>query len=65
MMKEIGLDPDKTIYIYCFKGARSSNTFLALKLAGFRNVRNYFNSWNEWSRDYNLPIEEGYPEYHN
>lgn len=64
-LSEIGLKPEKPVYIYCFKGARSSNTFMALKLAGFKEIRNYFNSWNEWSRDFNLPIDEGYPEYHN
>ncbi len=59
---QVGLTPADTIYVYCFKGARTSNVMLALKRAGFTSVRNYFNSWNEWSRDYSLPIEEGYPE---
>jgi thiosulfate/3-mercaptopyruvate sulfurtransferase len=50
-----------TIYLYCFKGARASNTFLALKEGGFTDVRVYFGSWNEWSRDPSLPIESGLP----
>jgi thiosulfate/3-mercaptopyruvate sulfurtransferase len=54
-----GITPDKTVYLYCFKGARASNTFLALKEAGFDKVKMYFGSWNEWSRDPSLPIEEG------
>ncbi|MCG8570719.1 MAG: sulfurtransferase [Spirochaetes bacterium] len=45
------------IIVYCFKGSRASNTFIALQKAGFTNVRNYFSSWNEWSRDFNLPID--------
>ena len=49
------------VYLYCFKGARASNTFLALKNAGVKDVRMYFGSWNEWSRDPSLPIEEGLP----
>ena len=53
-----GLFPDDDIIIYCFKGARASNTFVALKEAGFKKVRNYFGSWNEWSRDPALPINE-------
>ena len=57
-----GLHPDDQIYVYCFKGARTSNVMMALKRAGFSQLRNYFNSWNEWSRDFSLPIEEGYPE---
>ena len=56
-----GISTDDTVYLYCFKGARASNTFLALKQAGFSDVRMYFGSWNEWSRDPALPIETGLP----
>ncbi len=56
-----GISTDDTIYLYCFKGARASNTYLALKQAGFEDVRMYFGSWNEWSRDPALPIETGLP----
>lgn len=56
-----GIAPSDTVYLYCFKGARASNTFLALKQAGFADVRMYFGSWNEWSRDDSLPIESGLP----
>lgn len=56
-----GVAPSDTVYLYCFKGARASNTFLALKQAGFTDVRIYFGSWNEWSRDDSLPIESGLP----
>jgi len=56
-----GIGTDDTIYLYCFKGARASNTFLALKQAGFSDVRMYFGSWNEWSRDESLPIETAPP----
>ena len=57
-----GISPSDTVYLYCFKGARASNTFLALKQAGFGDVRMYFGSWNEWSRDDALPIETGLPQ---
>jgi len=56
-----GISSDDTVYMYCLKGARASNTFLALKQAGFTDVRMYFGSWNEWSRDDSLPIETGLP----
>ena len=56
-----GISTQDTVYLYCFKGARASNTFLALKQAGFDDVRMYFGSWNEWSRDPALPIESGLP----
>jgi thiosulfate/3-mercaptopyruvate sulfurtransferase len=57
-----GITPDTPVIVYCFKGARASNTFLVLKEAGIKNVKIYFGSWNEWSRDPALPIEEGFPQ---
>jgi thiosulfate/3-mercaptopyruvate sulfurtransferase len=57
--KTVGISEDTPVILYCFKGARTSNTFVALKEAGIKNVRNYFGSWNEWSRDPELPIDEG------
>jgi thiosulfate/3-mercaptopyruvate sulfurtransferase len=63
LFKSHGLNEQSNIYVYCFKGARTSNTFMALKMAGFENVKNYLGSWNEWSRDESLPIEKGYPKH--
>lgn len=57
----VGITADTPVYLYCFKGARASNTFLALKEAGIKDVRIYFGSWNEWSRDMTLPIDESLP----
>lgn len=57
----VGITPDTSVILYCFKGARTSSTFVALKEAGIKDVRTYFGSWNEWSRDASLPIEEGMP----
>jgi thiosulfate/3-mercaptopyruvate sulfurtransferase len=56
---QVGMDVDDDIIIYCFKGARASNTYIALKMAGFKHVRNYYGSWNEWSRHPELPIDAG------
>ena len=55
---QVGLSLHDEIIVYCFKGARASNTHVALELAGFENVRNYYGSWNEWSRDQELPIDD-------
>lgn len=59
--KTAGITKDSEVYLYCFKGARASNTLVALKSAGIENVKLYFGSWNEWSRIPELPIEEGKP----
>jgi thiosulfate/3-mercaptopyruvate sulfurtransferase len=56
-----GISPKDPVYLYCFKGARASNTYVALKEAGFSDVRMYFGSWNEWSREPGLPIDSGFP----
>jgi len=61
-LQTVGITQDTPVILYCFKGARTSNTFVALKEAGIKDVRNYFGSWNEWSRDDKLPIEEGFPK---
>jgi thiosulfate/3-mercaptopyruvate sulfurtransferase len=58
MMKPTAAGP---MFKYCFKGARASNTLVALKEAGIKDVRMYFGSWNEWSRNPELPIEAGLP----
>lgn len=59
---KVGITPESTVNIYCFKGARASNTFVALSEAGIKDLKIYFASWNEWSRDMSLPIEEGAPD---
>lgn len=55
---KVGLDVDDDIIIYCFKGARAANTYIAMKTAGFTHLRNYYGSWNEWSRHPDLPIDD-------
>jgi thiosulfate/3-mercaptopyruvate sulfurtransferase len=57
----VGVTPKTPVVLYCFKGARASNTLVALKEAGIEDVTLYFGSWNEWSRDPALPIETGLP----
>jgi len=62
-VQNIGLDENKPIWLYCFKGARTSNSYIALKQAGYKNISTYFGSWNEWACDPTLPIETGYPQH--
>lgn len=54
--QSVGITTESNVYVYCFKGSRAANTVIALHLAGI-NARNYFGSWNEWSRDLSLPID--------
>jgi len=57
----VGITKSTPVYLFCFKGARASNTLVALKEAGIEDVRLYFGSFNEWSRDPALPVESGPP----
>lgn len=57
----VGIEAKTPVYLFCFKGARASNTLVALKEAGIEDVRIYFGSFNEWARDPSLPVESGPP----
>ncbi|MDP6482451.1 MAG: rhodanese-like domain-containing protein, partial [Nitrospinota bacterium] len=55
-----GVTPDKNILPYCQGGYRSANTYLALKLIGHPNVKNYLGSWWEWgNRDDSVIVLPG------
>ena len=58
LVDEKGIKKDDEIVIYCFKGSRASVALMKLKEAGYHNLKNYFASWNEWSRDFELPIDD-------
>ena len=57
LLRESGVDSETEIVPYCHRGARSANTYYALKHAGLEHVRNYIGSWHEWSAQSELPIE--------
>jgi thiosulfate/3-mercaptopyruvate sulfurtransferase len=45
------------IITYCQAGYRAANTFVVLKMLGYKNVRMYLGSWGEWGNKLNLPVE--------
>lgn len=59
MFEELGLKPDEPVVTYCNSGARAAAEAFALELAGFKNVRNYYCSFQQWSADEHAPLEEG------
>ena len=54
--QSLGLDPNKPTITYCQGGIRAAHVFWTLKLAGFKNVKNYDASWREWGHDESCPI---------
>ena len=54
-----GIGPNKEVIPHCHGGYRSAHTYLALRLIGYPNVRNYLGSWGEWGNKADLPIDNG------
>ena len=59
LLEQHGINPRQEIAVYCHRGARSANTYYALKYAGVPGARNFIGSWHEWSSRADLPIEAG------
>jgi thiosulfate/3-mercaptopyruvate sulfurtransferase len=60
LLQSRGIREDDELAPYCHRGARSANTYWALRLAGYPQVRNYIGSWHEWSARSELPLERGH-----
>lgn len=58
LFEQRGIVADRTAVTYCQSGGRASLDAFALELAGYRNVQNYYCSWQEWSADTDAPIEK-------
>ena len=57
MYADAGVTPDREVIAYCQGGYRAAHSYLALRLLGYRRVRNYVGSWKEWGDREDLPIE--------
>ena len=51
------ISKNQEIITYCQGGYRAANTFVILKQLGFKKVKMYLGSWNEWGNNDRWPIE--------
>jgi thiosulfate/3-mercaptopyruvate sulfurtransferase len=47
------------IIAYCQGGYRAANSFLVLKMLGYKNAKMYLGSWGEWGNRLDLPVSDG------
>ncbi len=57
LLQQHGINPRGDMMLYCHRGARSANTYYALRHADCTAARNYIGSWHEWSARTDLPVE--------
>jgi thiosulfate/3-mercaptopyruvate sulfurtransferase len=58
IIRSCGAEPSELRATYCQTGARSAlGWFVLHELAGYREVRNYAGSWEEWGNRDDAPIE--------
>jgi len=51
-----GLEPEAKIITYCQAGGRAAHELFVLYLMGYDDLRLYLGSWEDWSRNQELPL---------
>jgi thiosulfate/3-mercaptopyruvate sulfurtransferase len=54
-----GLDKEQPVIVYCGSGVTATPNFIALKEAGFKNVRLYAGSYSDWVSYEDNPVGKG------
>jgi thiosulfate/3-mercaptopyruvate sulfurtransferase len=57
MYEAAGVTPDREVITYCQGGYRAAHSYVALRLLGYANVRNYVGSWGEWGNRDGCAVE--------
>ena len=58
LAKMYNMPKDAEIIAYCQGGYRAANSFVVLKMLGYKNVRMYLGSWGEWGNRLDLPVSK-------
>ena len=52
----LGITPEREVIAYCNTGYRSAHAYIALGMLGYRALRNYVGSWQEWGNRDDCPV---------
>lgn len=58
-LASVGVTPDQPVVLYCRTGHRASQAYYTLKELGFKDLRMYDGSMQEWSKRSDLPLKQG------